>query len=272
MLIISKKFGRLGNNIYQLLNIISEALHQKDNIDLKQLYHLSPIINIRNIETQINLLFPNKNQVIRHHFMPKDLHLVDKRTVDIQRFFDIGEKYIYPNFNCNIKPLDDRTCLIHLRSGDIFSRGGAHPSYIQPPLVYYKKIIQDFNNEYDKFIIITEHDGRNPCIKLLNGYMNKVNVTTNSVFEDYRTLLKAQSIILSRSSFSDSTIFINPNIKNIYFWSYGHNLCNTNIIPKRINVFPHTLTKKYIGLGEWTGSPEQLEQMIHYKMDNVSMV
>ena len=41
MLIISDKFGRLGNNIYQLLNILLEAEERNDNVNLQQLYHLN---------------------------------------------------------------------------------------------------------------------------------------------------------------------------------------------------------------------------------------
>ena len=178
--------------------------------------------------------------------MPKDLHLIEKRTVNIEKFFEISKKYIYPNFNCDISPLNENICLIHIRSGDEFGKHHSHPVYVQPPLNYYKKIIHDTQDKYDEYIIITEPDLENPCIKLLNGYQNKVKMVLNHVFNDYNHLLRTQSIILSRSSFSDSTIFLNPNIKNIYFWNYGHNLCNTNIIPKHINVYPYNLTEKYI--------------------------
>jgi hypothetical protein len=269
MLIISERYGRLGNNIYQLLNIIYEALQQKDNINLKLLYYLSPTINIQNIETQINDLFPNKNQITRHHFMPKDLHLINKRKVDIQRFFDISKKFIYPNIK-KMEPLNERICLIHLRSGDIFNEGGGHSSYIQPPLAYYKKIIQDFDKEYDKFIIVTEPDGRNPCTRLLKEFSNKVIVTTNHILNDYSLLLRTQSIILSRSSFSDTSVFLNPYIKKVFFWDYNHCFCDKSILPKNIKVTSFIHTKPYIK--EWRRTPEQLNLMIHYKMEDISMV
>lgn len=250
MLIISDKFGRLGNNIYQLLNILLEAEERNDNVNLQQLYYLNPIINIQNVEKLFNSIHENKPEVIRHHFMPKDLHLVEKCKVNIKQFFDIAQKYIHPNFNCNVDPINERICLIHIRSGDSFQNN--HQGYVQPPLNYYKKIINDTLNKYDNYIIITEPDLLNPCIKLLDGYKNKVKLVLNNVFNDYNYLLRTQSIILSRSSFSDSTIFLNPNIKNIYFWNYCHNLCNTNIIPKHINIIYYNLTEKYIDIqGEW---------------------
>ena len=47
MYIISEQYGRFGNNIYQLLNILLEADKDNDNIDLSVLYYLTPIINIK---------------------------------------------------------------------------------------------------------------------------------------------------------------------------------------------------------------------------------
>ena len=223
MYIISEQYGRFGNNIYQLLNILLEADKDNDNVDLSVLYYLTPIINIKKLEILFNAIHKKKDIIYKQHFMPKDLHLVDKRIVDISKFFILSKKYIKPCLNCNIEPLDSKICLIHMRSGDIFSNQ-AHSAYIQPPLNYYKKIIDDTDHLYYKYYIITEHDMNNPCIKLLNGYKNKVEIKLDNMFNDYNLLLKTQSIILSRSSFSDSSIFINPNIKNIYLWNYGHNL------------------------------------------------
>jgi len=271
MLILSEKFGRLGNNIYQLLNILLEAEERNDNINLQKLYFLNPIINIQGVEKLFNNTHENKAEVIRHHFMPKDLHLVEKCKVNTVKFFEVAKKYIHLNFSCNMEPLNERKCLIHIRSGDLFNPGGGHSAYIQPPLNYYKKIIDDTQNKYDEFIIVPEPDMKNPSIKLLDGYQNKVKMVLNSVFNDYNYLLRTQSIILSRSSFSDSTIFLNPNIKNIYFWNYGHNLCNTDIIPKHINVYPYNLTEKYIQMGEWNHCAQQLKLMIEYDIKNIKL-
>ena len=252
-----------------MLNILLEADQSNDNVNLEILYYLNPIINIQKVENLFNSRHDNKNEIIKHHFMPKDLHLVNKRTVDISKFFSIAKKYIYPNFNCNIDPINKKICLIHIRSGDIFAKHIFNPSYVQPPLNYYKKIINDTSHIYDKFIIITEPDALNPCIKLLNNYLNKVIIQTSSVFNDYNILLKAHSIILSRSSFSDSTIFINPNLKNIYFWNYGHNLGNINVVPKNITILPYYLTEKYIEMGKWTHSVEQLKLMVNYPINSI---
>ena len=268
MYIVSEQFGRLGNNIYQLLNILLEADKVNDNIDLSVLYYLTPIIDIKKLEILFNTIHKKKDIIYKQHFMPKNLHLVNKRNIDLSKFFILSNKYIQPFLNCSIESLDSNICLIHMRSGDIFSNQ-CHSAYIQPPLNYYKKIINDTEHLYSKYIIITEPDLRNPCIKLLNGYKNKVEIKLDNMFNDYNLLLKTQSIILSRSSFSDSSIFISPNIKNIYFWNYGHNLCDTSIIPSYINISKYNLTEKYIEMGEWTYSQSQLDLIINYKIENI---
>jgi hypothetical protein len=269
MLIISDKFGRLGNNIYQLLNILLEAEERNDNVNLQQLYYLNSIINIQEVEKLFNSTHENKAEVIRHHFMPKDLHLVEKCKVNTIKFFEVAKKYIHPNFSCNMEPLNERICLIHIRCGDAFTNG--HIGYVQPPLNYYKKIINDHQDKYDEFRIIPEPDLTNPCIKFLDGYLNKTRIETGTVLNDYTSMLKTQSIILSRSSFSDSTIFLNPNIKNIYFWNYGHNLCDTSIIPKHINYYPYNLIAPYIRVDNWTHSKEQQTLMIEYDIKNIKL-
>lgn len=272
MLVISERFGRLGNNIYQLLNILLEAEEKNDNINLQQLYYLNPLINIKKLEREFNETHNNKKLIIKQNFMPKDLHLIKKRIVNIQKFFDVAKKYIHHNFNCNVSPLNENICLIHIRSGDIFSNGGGHPDYIQPPLNYYKKIIDDNFDKYEKFILIPEPDYKNPCIKLLENYRNKVFIKSGNIIEDYNTLLRTQSIILSRSSFSDSTIFLNPNIKYIYIWDYGHNLCDISIIPEYINLTKYKLLEKYINMGEWKYLPQQLQLIINYPKEKVEKV
>ena len=270
MLIISDKFGRLGNNIYQLLNILLEGEERNDHVNLECLYYLNPIINIKNIEKLFNQQHNNKQQIIRHNFMPKDLHLIEMRTVNIAKFFDISKKYIHPNFNCKLDPIGADTCLIHIRSGDEFSpKHPSHPAYVQPPLNYYKKIINETQHLYKKYIIITEPDCKNPCLRLLDGYLNKVQIILNTSFVDYTYLLKFQNIILSRSSFSDSAIFLSPNIKTVYFWNYGHILGNTSLIPKHITLNSYNLTTNYIKMGEWTHSPPQLKLMISYDINNI---
>ena len=273
---ISHKYGRVGNNIYQLLNILYESIKHNKKINIKTLYYLTPLFNIKQIEEYFNNNITindndNDNDTITDHFFPKNLHLSNERTVDLQQYFNIAQEFILPYISVDVSPLPEDVCVIHIRSGDQFS-GSPHSGYVQPPTNYYIKIIEETKDKYNTFIIVTEPDKKNPCIKQLQEYSNKIKVISTSVKDDYTLLLRTQSIILSRSSFSDTSIFLNPNLKYLYFWNYSHCLCDTSIIPQHIHTRKVDLHAPYIKCGEWNpNKKEQLQLMIEYDIKDITM-
>jgi hypothetical protein len=265
MLIISEKFGRLGNNIYQLLNILKNADVNNSEININKL-ELDALININKIQES----FKQKCDNIISNFMPKDLHLDQKRDINISSFFEIAKKYILPNLNINTQPLNSKICCIHIRSGDIFSEQGCmNPDYIQPPLAYYKKIISDLEDEYDKFILVTESDQKNQCIKSLLNWNPKIELHSKDKIQDYSILMRSQTLILSRSSFSDTVVFLSQNIKNVYFWNYNHCFSDEKQLPTRINFHPYILKDNYIAMGNWKNNLQQLELIKNYPVSKV---
>ena len=265
MHIVDSLFGRFGNNVYQLLNVLYEAQLANDNVDLSLLRHLNCIVDIGKVETLFNRSHNNIDKQVKGHFFPKNLHLVNECKIETDQYFNLAQKYLHPNLTFDTTPLDDHVCIIHIRSGDTFTAAKSHPAYVQPPLNYYKKIVNDTSHRYGKYIILTEPDLMNPCIKALDGYIGKVAVKLDTVVNDYQHLLKTKSVIISRSSFSDSAIFLSPNVENIYFWDYAHIFCNHKILPASIKIFPYILIDQYIKVGEWDNhSQEQLKLMIEY--------
>ena len=269
MLVIVNSYGRLGNNIYQLLNIINIANKDRNRINIDNLkLNLNNIINFDNITNFFTDFDESSN--INSDFMPKNLHLYKKRNINILDFFKISKEFIIPNLKINTKPLNSKICCIHIRSGDIFSeQGHLNSNYIQPPVAYYKKIISDINNEYEKFIIISEKDKNNPCIQELLNYSSKIEFQSNSEIKDYELLMRSETLILSRSSFSDSVVFLSPNIKNVYFWNYNHCFSNESELPTRINFHPYILTDNYIEMGDWKNNKVQLDLMKNYPLSKV---
>ena len=287
MLILEAYYGRLGNKMYQLMNILNEAIKKKQPVNLNNINYLTPItgiINIEYIENIFKKLYKDDGKNIKSNFFPKDLHLANKRTVDISKFFLIAKTYIIPSLKLKPIPFHKRICCIHIRGGDIF-RQSPHSGYVQPPLNYYIKIINDFNDKFDEFYLITKpmieknfnenYNSRfigainNPCIEKLLKYSNKVKLIKGNLYEHYFVMLQTTSIVLSRSSFSDTTVFINPNLENIIFWNWNHCLSDKTIIPKNINVYSYKLTKPYIN--EWKCTNEQLKLMIEYDINNIEL-
>ena len=117
---------------------------------------------------------------------------------------------------------------------------------------------------------MTEPDLLNPCISKLKEYSNKVEILTNSPEEDYIYFLRAESIVLSFSTFSDTTVYLSPNLKNLYFWNYQHVFSDKTVIPKNINLYSLILTKPYIERGNWDShNDKNIKLMIDYKLDDV---
>jgi len=277
-ILINSKDG-FGNRIYSLINIIYEAIKNKQQIELKNFnnnkyyninYEPNKIFDIKQIENNFNKLYKLNNIIKKDLFFPKNLHRLNKRKIDVKQYFDICKKFIIPNLNKDIFVLlDKRICVMHVRSGDLF-KNVVHPEYTQPPLAYYTKIINTYDNDYDKFIIITSPDMANPVINELKK-IKKVKFLKNTIEEDYILMLRAETLVLSWSTFSDTIVFLSPNLKNLFFWNDGkHVFADTSIIPKHIKVNSISLIEKYIERGEWNGLDlNQHKIMLEYKKENI---
>jgi hypothetical protein len=272
----------LGNRIYCVINIMYEALLNNQKINLENFYEqngyyrydINLFFDIKKIEDSFNQQIINENTKDKKDlFFPKDMHRINKRLMDISQYFVIADKYIKPNLNKKIfEPLNERICLMHIRSGDEFitKNNCTHPIYVLPPLAYYKKIIDEYDDVYDKFIIMTEPDLLNPCIQPLKEYSNKVEIRCNSANEDFVYFLRAQSIVLSWSTFSDIVVYLSPNLKNLFFWNDSHVFSDKSVLPKNLNVKSLILTKPYIERGKWNGLDKNIhKKMVEYKVEDV---
>jgi len=104
---------------------------------------------------------------------------------------------------------------IHIRSGDIFSYC-VHKPYAQPPLCFYEIILKTF--KFRNIFIISENEN-NPIInKLINKY-NDIKYIKNSIKYDIASLIYAYNIVNSISSFANSIIQLNYNLK--FLWEFN---------------------------------------------------
>lgn len=287
MLILKSYGGRFGNKMLQLMNVLNIAYTNKQQINLDNLNYITPvypIIDLKKIEKKFKELFPENRENIHDTFFPRNLHLPNERTIDIKKYFIMAKMFIIPNFKFNPESLNDDICLIHIRSGDLFNENTPHSAYVQPPLNYYKKIIYENKDKFTKFLIICQpikeeifgenynraFSGKkmNPCIMELLKISN-VELIKGNLYEHYSLMLRTKSIILSRSSFSDTTIFLNKNLKNVFFWNWNHCLGDKTVIPKNINVYSYKLTKPYID--SWKCTDEQLKLMIDYNIKDIKL-
>ena len=215
MIIFNKLFGRLGNNIIQLSNIIDIAITYKHNVKINvknlQFFDLSVIekyfskYNNSKIITDkhnffYNVRLPCPNEIFKQN--------IEERNKLLQKAFLIN----------NINKLPENYLVIHIRSGDIFS-SKPHTNYVPPPLCYYTKQIDKY--EYEKIYIICE-DTINPVVnELLKLYKNAV-YKKNTLEQDIKIILGATNIIFSVGTFIPALMLLSNNNKYLYGKNYNN--------------------------------------------------
>ena len=163
--------------------------------------------------------------------------------------------------------IDKNDLFIYIRSGDIFNNN-PHPGYIQPPLCYYKKILD--NMIFHKIYLITQ-DNYNPIIdKLLNQY-NYIIYKQNSLQVDIAYLVKAYNILSGGiSTFFSQILLLNDNLQILYMFhmNYKGELESKKYSVKIINkliVFEIFAPKEYLAsVYPWKNSDKQREFMINF--------
>jgi hypothetical protein len=167
----------------------------------------------------------------------------------------------------NIKKLDSDVAVIHIRSGDIFSRENYYcsviSSYIQNPLSFYLEIIE----KYNKVIVLTE-DYNNPVVSELSK-LEKVEVRISEVQTTIETLLSSQVIITPGvSSFSIACALLSQNIKKLYCSNlYLDEVLNYNEFrDDEVEVIIINIDQdRYIKYDSWLNTKDQRKLMIDYK-------
>ena len=211
MIIFNRLFGRFGNNIMQLRNIISIAIAYKHNIKINvkklKFFDLSVIekyfnkYNNSEIITDKNNFFYNSRLPFPNDIFKQN---IEERNKILQKAFLIN----------NINKLPENDIVIHIRSGDIFQRKGwIHPNYVPPPLSYYTKEIDKY--KYEKIHIICE-DTINPVTNELRKLYKNAVYEKNTLEKDIRIILGATNIIYSVGSFIPALMLLSNNNKYIY--------------------------------------------------------
>jgi hypothetical protein len=261
---IKNWYGRLGNNIIQVLNAILIALYYKYNIILPRHRYFNIKYLILNDKIKIrDGKITNKDMFFSRYEIPNiDKKVFDEnnqKALNILRSCFIIKKRI-SRFKPNNIKLNENDLLIHIRSGDIFTTN-PHPNYIMPPLSYYVKIIEtkEFNNIY----MISE-DNKNPCINELLKLYPQIIHKIQSFDDDISLILSAHNIMTSFGTFIHALLSVSSNIKNIYKVSYDYN----NTLLKHVNIYDIDLNEYHNLMKPWRNTAEQRKLMLDYKCIN----
>jgi len=217
---VSHWSGRLGNNIQQVANCIMFAEQRNDSF----VQHLD-----HSIIDKFNLDFGSEKdsqQYSGRFYCWEPLVHCEKGVFEGENEIGISKEHVYKNIRrvCKerIAPhlklpeseiIENDTIVMHLRSGDNYHRIFDPPTnYIPNPLIYYLNLIDSF----DKCILITEPDRENPIIHELMK-IDKVQIQSSTVEEDFATLMNAKNVALSGvGTFAMAAAMCSHNIKNLY--------------------------------------------------------
>ena len=262
ILTIDKWTGRLGNNIVELINMLSIGLYHNHNIRIP--YHSF----FNKTDIILNKISDNVIYNDKDNFFYTDRLKKDKTTADFDEKCFSENSNLIKEYICKLstidwkvlEPLESDSLLIHIRSGDICGTKWIHPLYLPPPISYYINIIK--TNKYKKIYMISE-DMSNPIIsKLLEIYPN-IQFSLRTLLEDIKLVLRAPNIIMSIGTFISSLTFLTYNTKNIYCPSYiqSHlNLVKLHEPHIKLHIIDLDNYKKQMGI--WKNSSKQREQLL----------
>jgi hypothetical protein len=244
MIYFTSWYGRLGNNIFQLIHVIHIALFYKYRICFSCDSH--PFFDIRiiekyfsnnnddgkKIEDKYNFFYGSEIKNISNEVYGKN----KKETIDL-----LKSAFIIKDVN----KLDENDIVIHVRSGDLFNKN-PYSEYIPPPLSYYTNILN--NNKYNMIIIVCE-DEINPVVHELLKLYHNANYSKNNLENDIKIILGATNIIESVGSFIPGLTIFSSNIKKIY----------------SPYMYKRQLEQYYLINKPWKNTQEQRDAIINYK-------
>ena len=211
-------YMRFGNYIISLNNaiIFCEFLSCKRIIIGHHKYLINHKIFYQkyNLTIESNYQFnytDNNSMAIKSVFFFAYLNFTDLGKIN--RFFVFRKEIInnLPKVEINFNDL-----YLYIRGGDIFRHiNETCQYYYQPPLCFYKRILNQFI--FRKVIIISE-DKLNPIIPMLLNEYSFIKYNKNNIKLDISYLVNSYNIISAISSFLVSIIKLNQNLK--FLWEY----------------------------------------------------
>ena len=166
----------------------------------------------------------------------------------------------------NKEPIGDDTIVMHLRSGDNYHRIFDPPTnYVPNPLIFYLNLIESF----EKCILITEPDDKNPIVHELKK-IDKVQIQSSTVAEDFATLMSAKNLALSGvGTFAMAAALCSSEIKNLYTTDLllTEHLNYTMLFNTDVEVHVMELGEDYIPVipCSWANTEEQRQFILDYR-------
>lgn len=256
---IRKWRGRLGNNITQIVNAIYFAEYFKIE---KIIFPRHKMFNTCQIELKKYINEKQNDKLYRHDFFSRKkickYYNIDESIFDNvnTKVGDILKKIFKIKYN-EVIDLNDDDLVIHIRSGDVYNKK-PHSGWIQPPLIFYEKIID--SKPWKRIFLICE-DNKSPIIKpLLNKY-DYIHFKLQPLGKDINYILQCKNICFGMGSFIPTLLLMNDHLNTIYYPSYCYRYV--------LDLVSYKVKKEYdlpnyIKKGEWKNTDKQILFMLNY--------
>jgi hypothetical protein len=185
----------------------------------------------------------------------------DQNVINFQRKL-ICEKYVYPKLKIDHTKVEEPFdgLVIHLRSGDVFQN--PHPHYVQNPLLYYAKLIEQY---YQSKTIIIAEDNNHPFIPIFQK--SKIPILQLSEKDSLEVLLSAEAIATSGTgSYAIAAALCSRNIKKLFCTDiWLDESLNPTMLKEHLDVFCMAIDgNKYINKGDWKITSETMQKMLSH--------
>ena len=215
--IITKWFGRFGNNIMQISHCCTCAF--EDNNAYKIIFPKHDYLKVTEIINNDMTACTCDKIIKKGEFFYKDRSNILLSTWKERSH--IVEKYILqivkPEFTINSDSvLYD--CCVHIRSGDI-ANVNINRKYVNLPLEYYVSNIDLMLLKNQRVHIVFEDNIISVYTLLVNKYSNNKLVSyscNGTIYEDFNTIMRCKYLITSVGTFSLAAVCMSNTIEEVY--------------------------------------------------------
>lgn len=204
-IIIKEYYGRLGNNVIQLINAIKVAIDNHYNI----IKICKPHLYIDTMEIVVNNeVLDKKDDLYDLESNFYEYAMKDKVFVDTKIFIEIFDRYIRPVLRLRLETNEIYDFSLHLRGGD----ARFHNLYVPVPLYFVNKI-------YEKGLILVTQDLSLSLSKYL--YSKKlVKWNRNTIDKDLSILANSKKLALGYGTFALLALVLNRRFERLYLPDY----------------------------------------------------
>jgi hypothetical protein len=170
-----------------------------------------------------------------------------------------------------LPPLADDELVVHLRSGDVFDSPIPHPSYGQPPLAYYLKILR--SRAWRSVTMVYQDEG-NPVIVALRTAVHHLGIplrcVSGSLADDLAILLSASTLVTGSGTFASGVSALSRHLTTVYCFENRFNPWGNPHVSTVTLVDGQGGYVRQVMRRNWANTPDQRDLMLRYPQEAIT--